>query len=247
MGSGALVLNGTNSYTGPTTVNAGSLQLKQLTSSRLTINGGKVVLASSGGLNPNASVISAANLPTIITPGSLDLTDNGLLISGATASTRTAIANMIQSNLITSSVVGAHGSNMTVAYDFASNVHLTYYGGLATWGGQTITISSAATDLLVLPTVYGDANMDGSVNSADLSPLIASLGKTGTWGSGDFTGDGTVNSTDVSLLIPNLGESVYALSGPGLAPGAVTAAPEPASLALLTLGGVTLLWRRYRV
>jgi autotransporter-associated beta strand protein len=256
-GTGNLNLNGTDSYTGTTTVSAGTLQLKQLTAGPMTINGGKVLITNSGGTNPDASVISASNLPSI-TSGSLDLTDNGLVITGATTTTEATIASMLSSHAITSSVVTAHSSNMTIAYDFASNVHLTFSGGSATWGGQSITTGASTTDLLIYPTLYGDANMDGSVNSTDVSLLIPNLGKTSgqTWGGGDFNGDAAVNSTDVSLLIPNLGKSVSGLAAPNYEVSSSSAStggvaspalvPEPASLALLALGGLLVLPRRRR-
>ena len=43
-------------------------------------------------------------------------------------------------------------------------------------------------------TLYGDANLDTTVNSADLQVLLSSLNVAGAWDTGDFTYDGVVNS-----------------------------------------------------
>jgi hypothetical protein len=106
------------------------------------------------------------------------------------------------------------------------------------------TITSTVSAAIALA---GDANLDGTVNFTDIALLAPNLGTTSgmTWANGDFNGDGAVNFTDVAMLAPNLGKSVWT-SGPSFAMGAhvVTAAPEPASLALLALGGMLILPRR---
>lgn len=53
----------------------------------------------------------------------------------------------------------------------------------------------------VLNTEYGDANLDGRVDAADLSLLAAHwMHCPNTWAKGDFTGSGCVGSADLSLL-----------------------------------------------
>ena len=136
---------------------------------------------------------------------------------------------------------------MTIAYDFASNLGLTFTGGLATWGGQTISQAAADSDLLILPTLIGDVNMDGTVNATNYFALTPNLGKSGqTWGSGSVVGravngTGTVDATDYFALTPNLGQSVSGLAPSyELSSGDVTATPEPASLGLLVVGSLAL-------
>jgi hypothetical protein len=200
-----------------------------------------------------ASIVSSLTVN-----GTLDLTDNGLIITGATTTLEGTIAGLIQTGShsgtwtgtgITSSVVAAHPSLMTIAYDFASNIGLTFTGGLATWGGQTISQAAAGSDLLLLPTLIGDVNMDGTVNATDYFALTPNLGKSGqTWGTGSIAGGtpngtGTVNATDYFALTPNLGKSVSGLSpNYEVSSGDATATPEPASLVLLAMAGV--LWAR---
>jgi hypothetical protein len=81
----------------------------------------------------------------------------------------------------------------------------------------------------------GDANRDGSVAFADYQRLEAGFGNPGilaeTWSQGDFDGDGNVAFADYQLLEANFGKS---------------SVPEPATLSLLTLGGLGLAYRGKR-
>jgi autotransporter-associated beta strand protein len=255
-GSGLVVLSGNNSYSGGTAVTGGTLQTRQVTNSLAIASGAKMVLTASGGTNPNASIVSAGGLSIASggSPGILDLTDNALIVTGATTSTDATIASLIAGGEITSSVVSTH-TGMTIAYDFANNIGLNFANGFAIWGGQTISQGDAGSDLLVLPTLQGDLNMDGAVNFTDVSLFAPNLGKsTGqTWGSGDLDGDGAVNFTDVSLMAPNLGKTVASVegAGPGFtvassSPSNIAAAPEPVSLLLLAFGGLVVARRARR-
>jgi len=137
--------------------------------------------------------------------------------------------------------VAAHTNLLTIAADFAQNLGR---GTTFTWFGQTVGTG----DLLVMPTLIGDLNMDGSVNSLDYFALTPNLGKTGRPGAPAIS-LATVRSTaGLFALTPNLGQSLAGLSPALASPNdGVTApglAPEPATLVLLGLGGVMLLGRR---
>ncbi len=96
----------------------------------------------------------------------------------------------------------------------------------------------------------GDANADGSVTIADFAALQNNFGGAGTWSQGDFNGDGVVSIADFAILQNNFGQSeslsVSVVSADDVAAVSAFAAtiPEPTSLALLGLGGLTLLGRR---
>ncbi len=81
----------------------------------------------------------------------------------------------------------------------------------------------------------GDANLDGTVSFADFGIFQSGFGQPGNFMDGDFNGDGMVSFADSGILQTNFGATT--------APAAV-AVPEPATLALLALGGLTLLRRR---
>ena len=74
-------------------------------------------------------------------------------------------------------------------------------------------------------TLYGDANLDHQVNSADLQILLAFLNRTGAWDQGDFNYDGQVNSADLQNLLFTLNTSL----GSQAMPMAVVAAPVAAT------------------
>ncbi|QDU71021.1 hypothetical protein [Mucisphaera calidilacus] len=73
----------------------------------------------------------------------------------------------------------------------------------------------------VLGSLYGDSNLDQTVDLLDLSSLAASFDEAGGWANGDYNGDTIVNLLDLSILAMNFNQS---------------SVPEPAAAALITLG-----------
>ena len=56
----------------------------------------------------------------------------------------------------------------------------------------------------IMPAVYGDANLDGVVNVADLNEVLANYNRSGmSWSQGDFNYDGTVNFADLNKVLTN--------------------------------------------
>ena len=105
------------------------------------------------------------------------------------------------------------------------------------WAGRTRW--SAGDNLLTVTyTLCGDADLDGTVNGADLNTVLSNYNKTGKyWSQGDFNYDGTVNGADLNMVLSNYNQTVSV--------GA--AVPEPSTLLLAAAGLLGLLayaWRK---
>jgi hypothetical protein len=87
--------------------------------------------------------------------------------------------------------------------------------------------------------LVGDANLNGEVELQDFSALKANFGTGTTWFEGDFNLDGAIDLQDFSALKANFGASVSPAVGAAALP-----TPEPATLALVALGGAAVLLRR---
>jgi hypothetical protein len=85
------------------------------------------------------------------------------------------------------------------------------------------------------PSLDGDANLDGTVNIADLSKVLTNYDQTGKlWADGDFNGDGAVDISDLSNVLTNYDKSLGAAAG-------IKAVPEPCALAMLAASLLGLL------
>jgi hypothetical protein len=169
--------------------------------------------------------------------GTLNLSDNRLLIDYAMTSPLASVRQSIASGAITSSVI-VPGKRL--GYAEASDI-FTMFPQM--FGGYLIDDTS----LLVTYTRYGDANLDGIVNLADFNRLASHFGAAGeSWSHGDFNYDGTVNLTDFNLFASNFGLTVLA-HDPTPQDWANLAAvvPEPAGLAAVLF--IALARRRRRL
>lgn len=145
-------------------------------------------------------------------------------------------------NLVTTTTIqvgGVYGTG-------SSNGRLTQINGVT--GG---VYSSTSTDTFSGPTYSftmtakgGDANLDGTVNFTDYSPVSNNFGQPGVfrWDQGDFNGDGVVNFTDYSMVSNNFNQVSYNYTVGPVSPGAGSGGglgssnvPEPASIAMLGL------------
>jgi hypothetical protein len=80
-----------------------------------------------------------------------------------------------------------------------------YVGAVVLCAVAAVT-SARATDLQVRYSYFGDANLDGTVNTADFTSLASNFGSATTpWAQGDFNYDGKVNSLDFNAIATNFG------------------------------------------
>ena len=108
--------------------------------------------------------------------------------------------------------------------------------------------NSSQSQVTVARALYGDADLNGMVNFADLSRVFANYGQSGkVWADGDFNYDGTVNFSDQSNVLANYGQSLSALPVRvlAIAPWATTlqSTPTPCN-SLSFLAGASRAWAK---
>jgi autotransporter-associated beta strand protein len=95
------------------------------------------------------------------------------------------------------------------------------------WGDDTVNKK-----VTVAYTLYGDSNLDSTVDGTDLNAVLSNYNSTGAvWSQGDFNYDGTVDGTDLNTALSNYNQH--------LSVGA--AVPEPSMLLLAVVGLLGLL------
>lgn len=176
----------------------------------------------------------------------LDVMTSRLIVNYDGTSPRDALRTAAGAGQIVSST-GDVGKGKVVILE-ASDAGVT-----GTWAGQGVDASS----VLVLYTLFGDTNIDRTVNFDDLLALAQSYGATSgkDWIHGDSNGDGAVNFDDLLSLAQNYGTSVTALQASQLGSvageafvndfaAALSLVPEPASMLAIGLGGLVMRRRR---
>jgi hypothetical protein len=123
---------------------------------------------------------------------------------------------------------------MDLGYTIDVSISLEASGELAP-GSQWASDTGDPIAGYALDALYGDADYDGDVDVSDLGTLATNYGLTADqrWTHGDFDRDEDVDVSDLGMLATNYG------TGTGPAP-----TPEPATILLLSVGGVLLRRRR---
>jgi hypothetical protein len=202
-------------------------------------NSGTIIIANSnslltvGGALNNTGTIDVSGAMVIDPPGGASLSDIASQVaSGYAGGTWTGMG--IESSSAASVAATSSNHHKTgVGFAVAGTLNKT------TFLGQSVSSSA----VLLATTFYGDANLDGIVNSKDFTLLAQNFNQSGkVWSNGDFNYDGKVNALDFSALASNYGQQTT-LAPPLPSVGGLV--PEPISLDLL--GGAVLLLRRKRI
>jgi len=265
-GSGTVTISTANTYTGGTNVENG--ELIAASPSALPAGGtlaiGTTNTAAEVKLTASHGTLALSGL-TIYSGSTLDLGSNGVLLSyvsgadpiGTIAGDLTAAYNAGWSSgpIFSSSVAAAN----------ASQTKLLYSIGYAD-GADGLTGVPSGT-IAILPTLAGDAKLQGNVVFGDFQLLAQYFGQSGTsWDEGDFTYSGTTDFGDFQLLAQDFGSTTGSLTSGEIASLNSFAAqfgdrliansdgvgfeavpiPEPAAAALAAMAGATLLVQRRR-
>jgi autotransporter-associated beta strand protein len=234
-GTGTLVFDGANTYTGPTVVSAGTLELTDpaaVATSTLQVSAGAKatvaarVMATAGGLDLSAG-------------GLVDVTSGGMTVVGG-LSTVDLVARLVAGRG-NGSWNGTSGiTSSTAAAELASTTPRAV--GWLDNGDGSMTFAYAAP---------GDTNLDMSVDILDASNFL-SLGKfdaglLANWLEGDFNYDGTVDILDASdFFSTSLYDAGNYNTGPSIVSGGVAAVPEPGMAAIAVVAAIALACRHTR-
>ena len=188
-------------------------------------DGGQVRLAD--GVNKVIRTPSISFVEGIDVPCQIDIADNGLIIDYSSTS---PLASIVAA--LTSARDGGYWDGPGIKSDFASvwvyeiGVAENTVAARSSFFGESVD----STTVLVKTTFGGDANLDGSVDSADYFILSTNFGNSGYWGEGDFNYDGVVDSSDYYILLTNFGESGF--NDNPIPRGVV---PEPAVIGIMVI------------
>ena len=235
-GNQKLMLVISNTYTGATVVNGGTLELSVSgalpTNDALTIAAGAQVVVD---INTGPLTLSSLN---VAATGELDLTNNGLIVHNGNLQN------------ISAGVMSSATTRLT-ALGIIQNINPA--GGViysSSFDGAT-ALSLATTDVLAKYTYYGDANLDGKVDASDYSMIDNGYIQHMTgWQNGDFNYDGVVDGSDYTLIdnaFNTQGASLTdSLANPNATPTVqIASVPEPTVFGLGAIG-IGMLTRRRR-
>jgi hypothetical protein len=153
---------------------------------------------------------------------------------------------------------GTNNDGQSLALGYAENSAISQPGSYSTFMGQTVGSSS----ILIKFTRGADANLDGVVDNNDATIVGAEFGAAGSghWYLGDFDYSGQCDNADATVL-----GALFNPSAPPLSPNQLSAQfgaafasafeagqldaaaiPEPSTIGLLALCGITLCRRSRR-
>jgi hypothetical protein len=259
-----------NSYTGTSPVSNGGTVTFAATSSSGPITGSGQMIVGNGGTSSLQLVPgggSSSQTALIINNGStVDITNNTFLVNyGSGADPIATIQQYLASGYSGGAWNGTGIVSSTVAALNSSQRNLIYSIGYAD-GADGIVTGLSSGEIEILPTLAGDAKLQGSVVFGDFQLLAQYFGKSGGWDEGNFTYGPTVDFGDFQLLAQDFGANSSGLTAGEVAsldsfaapfgeslvanPDSVgfslVSVPEPARAGLLALAGLGVLGRRRR-
>jgi hypothetical protein len=228
-------------------------------SGQLNLGGGASLLLN-GALSGNGSINLGPSARLQIATGSSPSVASSLtLASGATCDLGNSALTINYGNqsdpiaTIRTALASGYSNGAWTGVGIASSAASPLTGlGYADGADQAVA-GLASNAIMVRYTLYGDVNLDGTVNFNDFAILAAHFNQTNaSWDQGDMNYDGKVDNQDFQMLAgsyhQSLGAAITALpaSEQEALRGALTSVPEPSALALLTSSVLVGMRRRRR-
>ena len=188
-GGGTVILSGSNSYVGGTTMNTSSIlgigNDSALGTGGLTINGASTSIFASGGARTIANNLALSN-------GGLTLTgSNALTINGTTT---LSVQNRTIDNAVTA---------VTPSLTLAGNVYLAENNSVS----RTLTFGTNATSSLGTTLISGIIANNSGANTLASNLVVGGGGKVILAGNNTYTGTTTIQNTGTILQVGNGGTS----------------------------------------
>lgn len=249
-GSGTTILNGVNTYTGPTSVTAGTLEVRGSLTSAVTVTGGTLsgsgsmggtIIGSGTFLTPGEGTPASTNATLSFTSATLNSGSSTTLTITSALKPSGGDSATIQSLLAAGTYTGieaAIGSGNLNSYatglgSGANHDRLAISGLLSINGGTTINVTNNG--------YFSNTPAAGDIfNLLDWGTLTTGTFNVGTNFRSSGNGGGDLYLPDLSSL--NLGWDISAFTTHGI----LVVVPEPSRALLLLLGLLGLCIRRRR-
>ncbi len=170
---------------------------------QLRINAGGVAT-----LSASASGVLVMGVLSITGDGRLDLNSSALVLDYFGGSPLSSVKTLLSTGYNAGAWNGSGIMSTLAATDATHRASLGYAEATDLFGSFPATfveIEIDATAILIKPTIYGDANLDGAVNLGDFNRLAGGFGAGSDWSRGNFNYDTSVGLPDFNLLAGNFG------------------------------------------
>jgi autotransporter-associated beta strand protein len=231
VGTGTQIFSGFNTYGGLTDVQAGTLVMASRAAagfSSIQVGSGAVLRVDprDGEALQLFKTVAISGTPAAPT-GTIDIASGGFVASKAAGNTLATLLAWRDKGIVENSGMGLTSSWILSNPEYGLAVVDNGVLGLTNFHGLEVTSNF----LIVAAALRGDANLDGSVDSLDLTVWQESYGLTSGagWNNGDFDYDGDVDGRDFLTWqrgVTTQPDTVQVLQ----------AVPEPGSLTLVLCG-----------
>ncbi|HQY88349.1 MAG TPA: matrixin family metalloprotease, partial [Tepidisphaeraceae bacterium] len=173
---------------------------------------GVLVVGANGILQTSAGGNVVVDVQGLTLNGRINLADNAFIRRDWGAAAQTYYTQRLTAGYNGGAWNGAQASFYSSVADDDSNHGLGISNALEAGLNNVSGVALATTDLVIRYTLYGDTNLNQTVNFTDLLRMSQNYNLAGGWSKGDFNYDGTVNFEDLLKVAQNYGQSAMSLA-----------------------------------